>query len=151
MAKEGLFNILNNRYSLDDVDVLDLFSGTGNISFEFASRGTKTITAVDSNKACIQFIHRTSKELGFPINIFKMDVFTFLERSKIQYDIIFADPPYDQDEAHFLKVPDLVFANKLLKDDGVLIVEHSPQTQLEAHQHFLEKRKYGSSIFSFFN
>ncbi len=150
MAKEGLFNILNNRYYLEDINVLDLFSGTGNISFEFASRGAKTITAVDSNKACIEFINRTAKALDFPIDSCKMDVFTFLERTKIQYDIIFADPPYDMDETHFLKLPNLVFKNILLKEDGILIVEHSPQTKLEEHQHFQQKRKYGSSIFSFF-
>ncbi len=150
MAKEGLFNILNNLYSFNEITVLDLFSGTGNISFEFASRGTENITAVDANAGCIQFIHKGSKELDFPIEALKMDAFTFLDRTKTQYDIIFADPPYSLQENHFLKLPDLVFENKLLREDGVLIVEHSPQTQLEDHPYFQKSRKYGSSVFSFF-
>ena len=150
MAKEGLFNILNNRYSFEDSSVLDLFSGTGNISFEFASRGSTTITAVDSHAGCVKFISKTSKDLEFPIDIVKMDVFRFLERTKMQYDIIFADPPYHFIEEQFLKIPELVLKNKLLGEDGVLIVEHSPQTQLESHPNFSEKRKYGSSVFSFF-
>lgn len=150
MAKEGLFNILNNQYYFEDVHVLDLFSGTGNISFEFASRGTKSITAVDANRACIQFISRTCKDLEVPIDTVKMDVFTFLERTKVQYDIIFSDPPYHLKEEQFLKIPEMVFQNGLLKEDGMLIVEHSPQTQLEHHSNFQGNRKYGSSIFSFF-
>ena len=150
MAKEGLFNILNNRYLFEAISALDLFSGTGNISFEFASRGTPSITAVDKHAACIHFIHKTSEELNFPIDILKMDVFSFLERNKTQYDIIFADPPYHLDERQFYKIPELVFKNELLKEDGVLIVEHSPQTKLDDHPNFQGKRKYGSSIFSFF-
>ncbi len=82
MAKEALFNILDNRYFFEKISVLDLFSGTGNISFEFASRGTEAITAVDANTACIQFIKRTSKELDFPIDTLKMDVFTFWNAPK---------------------------------------------------------------------
>ena len=150
MAKEGLFNILSNRYFFEDISVLDLFSGTGNISFEFASRGTAAITAVDVNAHCIQFIHKTSKELDLSIETIKMDVFTFLERGKIPYDVIFADPPYNLNERHFTMLADLVFKNELLQDDGVLIVEHSPQTQLDYGSNFQEKRKYGSSVFSFF-
>jgi len=150
MAKEGLFNILNHRYHFEETHVLDLFSGTGNISFEFASRGAIGITAVDGHIGCIQFIHKTATELKFPINVQKVDVFKFLERDKTKYDIIFADPPYDFKEDLFLKLPDLVFKNRLLKEEGILIVEHSPQTSLEEHAHFREKRKYGSSIFSFF-
>ncbi|MEO0571366.1 MAG: RsmD family RNA methyltransferase [Bacteroidota bacterium] len=150
MAKEGLFNILNNRYHFEEISALDLFSGTGNMTYEFVSRGTKEITAVDANKACIQFILRTSKELNVLIDIVKMDVFRFLERTTMQYDVIFSDPPYHLKEEQFLKIPELVFQNGLLKEDGMLIVEHSPQTQLEHYPNFQGKRKYGSSIFSFF-
>lgn len=150
MAKEGLFNILNHRYFFEDITVLDLFSGTGNISFEFASRGTLNIMAVDAHMGCIGFIEKVSRELDFPIDPVKSDVFRFLERTQIQNDIIFADPPYSFQENQFLKIPELVFRNTLLKDDGVLIIEHSPYTKLENHSNFQEERKYGSSVFSFF-
>ena len=150
MAKEGLFNILNNRYDFEKISVLDLFSGTGNISYEFASRGCDAITAVDSNLNCIKYISKTCHELNLPISVTKSDAFQFLERSQSTYDIIFADPPYHFDNDLFIKLPDIVFKNELLKPGGIVIVEHSPQTQLDHHPEFQEKRKYGSSIFSFF-
>lgn len=150
MAKEGLFNILNNRYYLDELNVLDLFSGTGNISFEFASRGTEEITAVDAHSGCVQFISKTARELDFQITPIKSDVFKFLKRTPEKFNLIFADPPYDFDIAQFLSIADLVFQNELLEEDGLLIVEHSDQTDLSEHPHFAESRKYGGSIFSFF-
>jgi len=150
MAKEALFNILNNRYFFEDIIALDLFAGTGNISFELASRGVKELTAVDSHSGCVQFISKTAKELDFPITTIKSDAFRFLERANSKYDIVFADPPYDLGEEEFLKIPDLIFKNELLTEDGFLVIEHSPQTDLSHHANFQEKRKYGSSIFSFF-
>jgi len=150
MAKEALFNILNNNYYFEDIRVLDLFSGTGNISFEFASRGVKTIVSVDAHAGCIQFIEKTSTELNFEINTIKSDVFKYLERSKNNFDIVFADPPYDIEIAEFSKIVTLVFSNELISDDGVLVIEHSEQTNLSELAYFKEKRKYGSSIFSFF-
>lgn len=150
MAKEGLFNILNNRFYLDELKVLDLFSGTGNISFEFASRGTEEIIAVDSFPACVQYISKIAKELDFPITSIKSDAFKFLERTPEKFNLIFADPPYGFEPGQFLNIPDLVFKNELLADDGLLVVEHSEQTDLSQHPHFVEKRKYGGSIFSFF-
>ncbi|TMU56049.1 RsmD family RNA methyltransferase [Flagellimonas algicola] len=150
MAKEGLFNILNNRYYLDDVKVMDLFAGTGNISFEFGSRGSKEIIAVDRFSGCAQFISKTAKELDFPIVAIKSDVFHFLERTKEQANIIFADPPYNFDTDQFLKIVDLVFENNLLLDEGLLIIEHAAQTDLSQHPSFSEQRKYGGSVFSFF-
>jgi 16S rRNA (guanine(966)-N(2))-methyltransferase RsmD len=150
MAKEALFNILNNQYYFEDVAVLDLFSGTGNISFEFASRGSNNITAVDAHSGCVQYISKISKELSFDISIIKSDVFKFLERTKGKYDIIFADPPYNFELAQFSKIPELVFRNELLHEGGLLIVEHAEQTDLSELPNFTEKRKYGSSVFSFF-
>ena len=150
MAKEGLFNILNNRYYLDELKVLDLFSGTGNISFEFASRGAEEILAVDSFPGCVQFISKTSKELDFPIKPVKSDVFKFLERTPEKFNLVFADPPYGFEPAQFLTIADLVFKNELLMEDGLLVIEHSDQTDLSQHSHFVENRKYGGSIFSFF-
>lgn len=150
MAKEGLFNILNNRFYFDELKVLDLFAGTGNISFEFASRGVQDITAVDSFPGCVHYISKISTELDFPITTIKSDVFKYLERTTEQFDLIFADPPYNFDQTQFLKIPDLVFTRDLLREEGLLVVEHSDQTNLSEHPHFTEQRKYGGSIFSFF-
>jgi len=150
MAKEALFNILNNLYYFEELTVLDLFSGTGNISYEFASRGVPTITAVDQHAGCAQYIAKTSKELDFNIDIIKSDVFKMLQRNKSKYDIIFADPPYSFDINQFSKITELVFSNDELFDDGILIIEHAEQTDLSMLAHFSEKRKYGSSVFSFF-
>lgn len=150
MAKEGLFNILNNRFFLDELKVLDLFAGTGNISFEFASRGSKELTAVDGFPGCVQFINKVARELDFPITAIKSDVFKFLGRTTDRFNLIFADPPYDLQDSQFSSLVDLVFDNGLLLDDGLLVVEHSSQTDLSQHPNFSENRKYGGSVFSFF-
>lgn len=150
MAKESLFNILNNSYYFPDLKVLDLFAGTGNISFEFASRGVDDILAVDVHSGCIQFIEKTTDLLEMNIRTLKSDVFTFLQRNTEQFDIIFADPFYDMDIADFEKLPQLIFENNLLLEDGVLIIEHSNKTGLEHLPHYDNSRKYGGSVFSFF-
>ncbi|MFT5847789.1 MAG: 16S rRNA (guanine(966)-N(2))-methyltransferase RsmD [Psychroserpens sp.] len=150
MAKESLFNILNNQYYLDDISVLDLFSGTGNISYEFASRGTEQITAVDAHFGCIKFINETAESFEMSISTIKSDVFKFLERSKQQHTIIFADPPYDFPVEEFSKIPQLVFQNSLLETDGLLIVEHSKHTDLSHLDHFSHSKGYGGNMFSFF-
>ena len=150
MAKEGLFNILNNRYHLEELQIIDLFSGTGNISFEFASRGSSSIIAVDSYAGCVQFISKTAKELELPIRPVKSDVFKFLERTSEKVDIVFADPPYNLPFDSFAKIVHTVFNRQLLLEDGILIVEHSDQTNLGDVPYFSEARKYGGSIFSFF-
>ena len=151
MAKEALFNILNNRFYFDEIEVIDLFSGTGNISYEFASRGVPQITAVDAHVGCVKFIDITSKQLGFNIKPFKSDVFPFLKRSPQKADIIFADPPYDMHLSDFSNISNLVFANKLLKKEGVLVIEHSKHTNLSEVQYYTNERKYGGSTFSFFD
>lgn len=150
MAKEALFNILNNSYHFNGLAIIDLFSGTGNIAFEFASRGADQITAVDENFECIKFIKKISEELSMDINVVKSDVFKYLERSKAKADIIFADPPYDFEVESFSKIAYLTFHNNLLNENGVLIIEHSKHTDLSGLEHFVEARKYGSSSFSFF-
>lgn len=151
MAKEGLFNILNNQFYFDEIKVLDLFSGTGNISFEFASRGADNITAVDSNAGCVQFISKISKELEMNILPIKSDVFKFLERTKETYDVIFSDPPYEMNLELFSQLQQTVFENGLLNDDGLLVIEHSTHTDLSYLSNFSEVRKYGGCHFSFFN
>ncbi|MEO9893788.1 16S rRNA (guanine(966)-N(2))-methyltransferase RsmD [Aurantibacter sp.] len=150
MAKEGLFNILNNHYYFDECSVLDLFAGTGNISYEFASRGTTQITAVEANARCVKFIEKTSQELDFSIDAIKSDVFKYLLRVKIKADIIFADPPYAIIQEEFEQLVKLVFENELLHENGLLIIEHSTHTKLSELEQFSNSRKYGGSVFSFF-
>ncbi|WP_296386945.1 16S rRNA (guanine(966)-N(2))-methyltransferase RsmD [Winogradskyella sp.] len=150
MAKEALFNILNNQYYFDDISVLDLFSGTGNISYEFASRGTEQITAVDNHFGCIRFINETAEAFEMSISTIKSDVFKFLEKSKLKHTIIFADPPYDFDVEAFSKIPNLVFQNQLLEDEGLLIVEHSKHTDLSHLEYYSHSKSYGGNMFSFF-
>lgn len=150
MAKEGLFNILNNRFHIDELKVLDLFAGTGNISFEFASRGAFEVISVDSFMGCVQYISKITKELGFPISVIKSDVFKYLERSKQKISIVFGDPPYSFEDEKFYKIVDLVFEKELVLEDGLLILEHSDKTDLSKNPYFTESRKYGGSVFSFF-
>ncbi len=150
MAKESLFNIINNLYYFDNISVLDLFAGTGNISYEFASRGTKTIHSVDGHFGCVKFINQTSDELELDINAYKSDVYKFLEKTALKSDIIFADPPYDFEEAQFLKIADLVFERELLNEDGILIIEHSKHTDLTQHPKHSYDKRYGGNVFSFF-
>lgn len=150
VAKEALFNILNNYYHISSLSILDLFSGTGNISYEFAARGAEKITAVDANYDCVKFIKKTAAELDFPITTIKSDVFKYLEKGPVKADIIFADPPYNLEKEEFAKIVELVFKNRLLLEDGQLILEHSKHTDLSDLKQFRESRKYGSSVFSFF-
>ena len=150
MAKEALFNILNNGYYFDSITVMDLFSGTGNISYEFASRGTQNIFAIDANYNCIKYISTTAKELNLEINTFKSDVYKFIEKTSTQADIIFADPPYDFEVEKFLEIVDTVFTKNLLKEEGVLIIEHSKQTDLSTHKKHSYDKRYGGNVFSFF-
>lgn len=150
MAKEGLFNILNNWYYFHELKVLDLFSGTGNISFEFASRGTEDILAVDQHSGCIHFINKTATDLDLNIQTLKTDVYSFLEKHKGSYDVVFADPPYDFTEEQFAKIATLVFENDLLSERGTLVIEHSQETDLSNAPYFTQSKRYGGCMFSFF-
>lgn len=150
MSKESLFNILNNRFDFEGLKVLDLFSGTGNLSYEFGSRGAAAITAVDADFGCIKFIKQTAAEFDFNISAIKGDVFKFLTGHKSTYDIIVADPPYNSSQKEFESVVSLVFENNLLNEDGMMIIEHSKHTPLSHMEHFSFDKKYGGSIFSFF-
>ena len=150
MSKEALFNVLNNHFSFEGLKVLDLFSGTGNISYEFASRGSYPITSVDGDFGCVKFIKQVAAEYDFTIAATKSDVFKFLENCKTTYDIIFADPPYGLDQATFEKVVLLVFEKNLLNEDGMMIIEHSKYTKMEHLDNFSFQKSYGGSFFSFF-
>ncbi|WP_425075567.1 RsmD family RNA methyltransferase [Psychroserpens sp. S379A] len=150
MAKESLFNILNNHYYFDEVSVLDLFAGTGNISYEFASRGTEHITAVDDHYGCINFINETSESFNMSIATIKSDVFKYLEKTQQKFTVIFADPPYNFPVEEFSKIPELVFENNLLAENGLLIVEHSKHTDLSHLTNYSYSKSYGGNCFSFF-
>lgn len=150
LSKEALFNILNNQFHFSEICVLDLFSGTGNISYEFASRGCKNIKAVDAHYGCVQFIKKTSEGFKFPIEVVKSDVFQYLESRNQIFNFIFADPPYDLALESFEKMVDLVFKHNRLSEDGLLVIEHSKQTNLAHLEHFSKQKNYGGSVFSFF-
>ena len=150
MAKEGLFNILNNLYYFDSISVIDLFSGTGNISYEFASRGSKNIYAIDANYNCIKYIYNTAKELDLDINTYKSDVYKFLEKTSMKADVIFADPPYDFEADKFLEIANTIFKKNMLNEEGVLIIEHSKHTDLSNHKNHSYDKRYGGNVFSFF-
>lgn len=149
IAKEGLFNILSNSFDFDDISILDLFAGTGSISFEFASRGCKNIHLVELNHLHFTFIRKVINELQLEqITPIRHDAYKFLKNCKIQFDIIFADPPYEFKGVE--TIPDLVFQNMLLKDNGLLIIEHSKRTDMSELRNYKETRNYGNVHFSFF-
>ena len=149
MAKESLFNVLQNYIDFEGKKTLDLFSGTGSISYELASRGSDNVTSVEINPAHIQFIKEVIEKLGEKnIRIVKSNAFVFAARIKEQFDLIFADPPYDHPK--FGEVADLIFKNSLLKPGGIFILEHSSQFDYSAHPNFKELRRYGSVHFSLF-
>lgn len=150
-AKEALFNILRVRYYFEELTVLDLFSGTGNISFEFASRGVPNITSVDEHHGCIQFINKVSDEFSFSINTIKSDVFKYLEKASGTFDVIFADPPYEFDVSQLEKIVNTIFEKNMLEtEEGMLVIEHSKMNDLSKLENFTEARKYGGNVFSFF-
>ena len=149
LAKESLFNILNNHFNFEAITVLDLFAGTGNISLEFASRGAINVYSVDTDPICAKFLRsQAEKFLIDSIKVVRDDVHHFLSICKINFDIIFADPPYDHKKID--NVHKMVFENALLKEGGWLIIEHGAETKLDDFHGFFEKRKYGRVHFSMF-
>lgn len=148
-AKENLFNVLGNLVDFEACDVLDLFSGTGSISYEFASRGVRSVTSVEINGVHHDFIRRTAAQLGIG-NLYavKANVFLYLKSCAKQFDLIFSDAPYDLEGSE--QVIDLVLEGSLLRDEGFLIFEHSRDRDFSAHPNFWQQRSYGSVQFSFF-
>lgn len=148
-GKESLFNILTNKTELIGAKVLDLFCGTGNISFEFASRGANEVICVDQSLATYQFVNTFARQLKAPIKCVKSDVFKFLEANKTSFDIIFCDPPYDMPGVTSLAP--IIFKNNFLNEDGILIIEHSKEISMVDIEGFEEQRAYGKVNFSFFS
>lgn len=148
-AKENLFNVLGNMVDFEACDVLDLFSGTGSISYEFASRGARSVTSVEINGVHHNFIRQTAAQLGIR-NLFavKANAFLYLKACTKQFDLIFSDAPYDLEGSE--QVIDLVLRGNLLREGGILVFEHSKGKEFSAHPGFLQQRSYGSVQFSFF-
>ena len=157
-AKESLFNLLTNRMSFEDVDMLDLFAGTGGIGLEFISRGAREVTAVEMAHTQQNFIISTCKQLGINnLHVVRGDVFRYLASCNMRFDFIYADPPYALPTLPTL--PDIIFGitpnsanttTPLLKEGGIFVLEHSKDNNFAAHPHFVECRTYGSVNFSFF-
>jgi len=148
-AKEGLFNVLSNCFSFEDVFVLDLFSGTGNISYEFASRGSKNIISVDRNSKCTGFIKKTIKELKIEcIQVVNNDVIRYLNEELPVFDLIFADPPYNMEDKK--RIVELVFSNGLLSEEGWFVLEHSKNEDFSKLDNYWACKKYGEVNFSIF-
>lgn len=149
-AKEGLFNTLANDIDFSEVSVLDLFSGTGSISYEFASRGCYDIIAVEMNPANASFIKRTAATLKLKgaIQVVHHNVFDFLGICTKRFDIVFADPPYAIDGLG--SIPDKVFANGILAPGGLMILEHPGAYSFSDDPRCFKERKYGNVHFSYF-
>ncbi len=148
-AKSALFNILNNYFDFEELSVLDLFAGAGSIAFEFASRGTNSITCVDDNIQCIQFIKKAALEFNLTgFNCIRSEVFGFISKESKKYDIVFADPPFEMEETD--RLPDLILENNYLSPNGWLIVEHQSKRHLNSIAKPFDIRKYGNCGFSFY-
>lgn len=149
MARESLFNILNNYVDYEECSVMDLFSGTGAVAVEFISRGVKEVTAVDINNACTEYIKSEAGRLGLRnLHVVRTDVFDLLKRANRKFDIVFADPPYAMEGLDTL--PDLVFGSEVLTEDGIFILEHPREYSFEEHPRFWQHRNYGKVNFTFF-
>lgn len=148
LAKGGLFNIIENNLDLEGIKTLDLFGGTGSISYELASRGATDQTIVEKDPAMAAFIQQICDKLGSKISIVKMDVFKFLNQCNEQFDFIFAGPPYALGTID--EIPRLIFEKKLLKENGWFVLEHTPRNSYQKFPFFRAERNYGTTIFSIF-
>ncbi len=149
LAKESLFNILENVIDIEEVKVLDLFGGTGGISYEFASRGCRDITCVELNYNHYSFIKKTAHDLQFDaMRVVRADVLKFIPSCAETYDVIFADPPYDLPQLP--QIPKMVLDKGLLRPDGIFVMEHSEANSFEDLPQFFQHKHYGAVNFSFF-
>lgn len=149
IAKEGLFNIIENNLDISALKTLDLFGGTGSISFELASRGATDQTIVEKDVKMYEFIKKTAGQFGLEhLKAVKMDVFSFIERCTEQFDFIFAGPPYALTTIDDLSR--LIFEKKLLKPAGWFVLEHTPRNDYKKFPFYKTERNYGTTIFSIF-
>ena len=150
IAKEGLFNILQNRMNLEGIKTLDLFGGTGNISYELASRGATDLTIIEKDSAMLTFIKSTIELLKIKnCKVLKMEVFSFLNSCTDQFDFIFAGPPYALGSID--KLPEIIVAKNMIKPGGFFALEHTPRNAYEKTPGYAFHRNYGTTIFTFFN
>ncbi|MEY4629592.1 MAG: hypothetical protein RLZZ595_1918 [Bacteroidota bacterium] len=149
IAKEGLFSILQNNLTLEAIKSLDLFGGTGSISYELFSRGVQNLTIVEKDPTMYEFIKKTAKELGIDgINVVRNDVFKFMRETSDKYDLIFAGPPYAM--GNIEELPEVVFKQSLLLPQGWFVLEHTPRNDFKNTPYYKTERKYGTTIFSIF-
>ena len=149
IAKEGLFNILHSRVAIEGASTLDLFGGTGCISYELASRGAEQLTIVEKDPQMYDFIKKNLEMLGVKnVQMFKMDVFQYLQNCNQKYDIIFAGPPYALNTID--ELPKIIVAKKLIDPEGYFVLEHTPRNNYEKFEGYSFQRNYGTTIFSFF-
>ncbi len=149
IAKEGLFNVLQNNLDFEEVKSLDLFGGTGSISYELASRGVIDLTVVEKDNTMYEFIKKTSAALRIEnLKVVKMDVFKFINQCADKFDFIFAGPPYALTTIDDL--PKQIFEKQLLKKDGWFVLEHTPRNNYKAFPYYKSERNYGTTIFSTF-
>lgn len=150
VAKEGLFNTLGNLIDFEGIKTLDLFGGTGSISYELASRGAADLTLIERDMTSVAFIKKTAQELSIDgkLHVVRNDVFKFMKQSTEQYDFIFAGPPYALENIDDL--PMLVFKKNMLAPNGIFVLEHTPRNDYQQHPHFLRMKNYGTTVFTFF-
>ncbi len=149
-TKESLFNILKQHFIFQEINALDLFSGSGNISYELASRGVLKITSVEKNVKCVRFINDFSKKLNIELNLVNSPVVEFLNITKSKFNLIFADPPYMHSKKKIDDLINIIFTKKLLKKDGILIIEHHKTNVFNNNNFLFDKRTYGTNSLSFF-
>lgn len=148
-AREGLFNVLNGMVDWEQIKALDLFSGTGAVSFELISRGVPSVTSVDIERSCVTYITGTAGQFGMKgIQAIRSNVFVFIRRIHEKYDLIFADPPYAMQG--IADLPEQVLSSGILKEGGIFVLEHSDKYNFSKNQNFAELRKYGRVHFTFF-
>ena len=149
IAKEGLFNVLQNQLDFENLKTLDLFGGTGSISYELASRGVRDLTIVEKDQKMFAFIKKTAESLNIEnFNVIRSDVFRYIEQCSAQFDFIFAGPPYALQTID--ELPRLIFERKLLQPGGWFVLEHTPRNNYEKFPYFRSSRNYGTTIFSIF-
>ncbi len=149
IAKEGLFNVLQHQLDMEGLKTLDLFGGTGNISYELASRGAEDLTLVEKDNNMFAFIKKTIEQLNIPgIKPVKMDVFRYIQQCTEQYDFIFAGPPYALTTID--ELPKQIIEKKLLKPGGIFVLEHTPRNDYKTFEGYKMEKNYGTTIFSFF-